>query len=679
MQLLNFTIIKLTICLIIGILLGYFFDLNLVYTVSLSVIFLLLLVFDLIASKHSRKKHSWTAIVIYMATICIGYLSMTAQNESNFRNHYTKLNQKHKDSTLLINFRVREVLKPGNFYNKYVIDILSLDSIKTSGRSLLNVAKDSTKASLKVDDIILTKTQFKELMPPLNPHQFDYKAYLKKQHIYHQLFVSNTELHTISNNKHTLFGFASLLRETINNKLQTYNFKPEELAIINALLLGQRQDISKDIYDSYTQAGAIHILAVSGLHVGIILVLLNFLFKPIEHIKHGLFFKTLLLIIVLWSFAIIAGLSASVVRAVSMFTVVAIALNLKRPTNVYNTLTISMFVLLLWKPTFLFDVGFQLSYLAVFAIVTIQPMLDKLWHPKLRVLKFFWNIFTVTLAAQFGVIPISLYYFHQFPGLFFASNLVIIPFLGVILGLGIIVIALALVNLLPAFIADAFGAIISGMNHFVVWVADQEAFLFRNISFDLIQVFISYALIVFTIIHLKTKTYRSVVALLLAIIVSQCALLFYKSKKIENSFVVFHKSRHSIIGHKTNQQLKLYTNINDSIIQHDKTITNYKIGSHIKTTLVDSTKNVYMFNNKKLLVIDSLGIYKTTTYKPNVILLQHSPKINLERLINQLKPELIISDGSNYKSYQERWKATCEANNIPFHQTSKMGAFIYNY
>lgn len=679
MQLLNFTVIKLTICLIIGILLGYFFDVSIVSILSLSVAFLILLVVDLFTSKNTRKKHSWVTIVIYLATICIGYFSITTHNESNFKNHYTKLNQKHVDSSQLINFRVREVLKPGNFHNKYVIDILSFDNTKTSGRSLLNVVKDSTIPSLKVDDILITETQLKELIPPLNPYQFDYKIYLKKQHIYHQLFVSNTELHTISNNKHTLFGYASLLRETINTKLQVYNFEPEELAIINALLLGQRQDISKDIYDSYTQAGAIHILAVSGLHVGIILILLNILFKPIEYFKHGLFFKTLLLILILWSFAIIAGLSASVVRAVSMFTVVAIAMNLKRPTNVYNTLTISMFILLLWKPTFLFDVGFQLSYLAVFAIVAIQPMLDKLWQPKLKLVKIFWNIFTVTLSAQFGVIPISLYYFHQFPGLFFISNLAIIPFLGIILGLGIIVIGLSLLNILPSFLASAYGVIISKMNILVGWVANQESFLFRNISFDFTHVIISYAIIISIIFYLKTKTFRSTISLLTIIIISQGVLMFDKKENAKNSFVIFHKSRHSIIGHKINQELHLYSNINDSILKNDKTITNYKVGAHSKTTIIDSIKNIYTFNNHKLLVIDSLGVYKTKKNKPSIVLLQHSPKINLERLIERLQPELIISDGSNYKSYQERWKATCKTKNIPFHRTSEKGAFIYTY
>ena len=142
-----------------------------------------------------------------------------------------------------------------------------------------------------------------------------------------------------------------------------------------------------------------HILAVSGLHVGIVLMLLNLLFKPIEYIKHGKAIKVMIILLILWGFAIVAGLSASVTRAVTMFSVVAIAMHLNRPTNIYNTLAISIFILLSFKPMFLFDVGFQLSYVAVLAIVTIQPLLNKLWKPKWKAFDFLWNIFTVTIAA----------------------------------------------------------------------------------------------------------------------------------------------------------------------------------------------------------------------------------------------------------------------------------------
>lgn len=678
MRLLNFTIIRLTVCLIIGILIGYFTKLNVSLLLFICPVLIVLLSVTLFFKKYS-KKSIWSGIIIYLTTICCGILSITVHNQSNFSNHYTKSVIIDNNTSHLISFRIREVLKPGSFHNKYTIDILKIDDKNVLGRSLLNVIKDSSSAALKVDDILLAKTQFKDLIPPLNPHQFDYKNYLKKKHIYHQLFLSNNELFKVSNEKHTIYGYASSFREMINVKLDQLNFDPDVTAIINALLLGQRQDISKEIYDSYTQAGAIHILAVSGLHVGIILFLLNFLFKPIEQFRHGIHIKTVLLVAILWGFAIVAGLSASVVRAVTMFTIVAIALNLKRPTNVYNTLAISMFFLLLVKPTFLFDVGFQLSYLAVFAIVIIQPMLFNSWSIKNRVIKFFWSVFTVSIAAQIGVLPISLYYFHQFPGLFLISNMVIIPFLGIILGYGIIVIGLALGNLLPDTIARSFAYIIDSMNVFVSWISDQEAFILKHISFSLEHVLISYLLIALIINLFKVKTARNFIFLLFGIVVCQTVLIINKKENSANSFIVFHKSRHSIIGHKKADSLYLYLNIQDSTLKNHKMISNYNIGAHIKNTKVDSTQNVYLFNNRKLLVVDSLGVYNTNTFKPDMVLLQYSPKINLERLINTLQPDMIISDGSNYKSYQKRWAKTCEAKKIPFHQTSKKGAFIYCY
>ena len=509
--------------------------------------------------------------------------------------------------------------------------------------------------------------------------QTQYKSYLQKKHIYHQLYITNTQLLKISTQKHTLFGYASQLRERINKNLKQSNFKEDELAIINALLLGQRQDISKDIYDSYSQAGVIHILAVSGLHVGIILLLLHFLFKPIERFKHGKVIKILLIVVLLWSFAIIAGLSASVTRAVTMFSIVAIGMNLKRPTNIYNTLAISMFVILLFKPLFLLDVGFQLSYLAVFAIVTIQPILYKLWKPKLKIIDYFWQIFTVTLAAQFGVIPVSLYYFHQFPGLFFISNLVIIPFLGFILGFGILVIILSLLNTLPSLLANLYENIISLMNNFVGWISQQEQFLFKNIPFGIVEVIVAYILIVAAVNIYKKQNYISVLLFLISILFVQSTFMYNKYQATTNEFIVFHKNRYSIIGMKQNNKLKIHHNLDMVSLENNSIITNFRVGERIVETKTDSLQSIYLLNNKTLLVVDSLGIYNVKYFKPHIILLRNSPKINLKRLIDSLQPELIISDGSNFKSYQERWSKTCEAKKIPFHQTGKKGAFVYSY
>jgi len=605
-------------------------------------------------------------------------LTVSVHNPKNHQDHYTNLLKTELNSDLTITFKVKEVLKSGKFYDKYIVDLRNLNGKNVTGKSLLNIQKDSTHGPLQVDNIVFTKTTIKDLIPPLNPYQFDYKAYLKNQYIFHQVFVNYDELLILNQSNRSIFGLAANLRDLINKKLKPYNFKPDELAIINALLLGQRKDISEETYNSYANAGAIHILAVSGLHVGIILIILNLLFRPIERIKYGLYVKTILIIILLWIFAIVAGLSPSVMRAVTMFTIVAIGLNMKRATNIYNTLAISMFILLLLKPTFLFDVGFQLSYLAVFSIVWIQPLLYKLWSPKLLGIDKLWKIFTVTIAAQFGILPISLYYFHQFPGLFFISNLVIIPFLGAILGLGIFVILLSILNVLPNVLANVFGTIIDLMNDFVGFISRQEEFLFKHISFGILLVISSYILIIAAVKLYQKKTYRHLVYALTSVIIFISVLIFNNYKSSSNEFIIFHKSRYSLIGIKQNKILKLYHNMDSLNYSKDRIVTNYKVGHSIRNIKLDSINYVYKINNKLLLVVDSLGVYETS-FKPDYLLLRNSPKINLNRLIDHLEPKLIIADGSNYTSYQKRWLKTCTKKEIPFHQTSKKGAFIMSY
>ena len=678
MQFLRFTVAKLTVSLILGILVGNYFSISTYIAINLSLFLCLFLAISYWFNKKRLKKTILFGTLSFATFFFIGILTSTLHNQENHLQHYTKHIDLDLNNDVTITFKIREVLKSGNYHTKYVVNFKSIDGKPVTGKSLLNIQKDSTKTPLKVDDVVLTKTGLQDLAPPLNPNQFDYKAYLKKQHIYHQLFSTTDELFILKRDKTTVYGYASLLRETINLKLKQYHFKSDELAIINALILGQRQDISKEIYNNYTQAGAIHILAVSGLHVGIVLLILNFLFKPVERFKYGTFIKTLIILLLLWCFAVIAGLSASVTRAVTMFSIVAIGMNLKRPSNIYNTLAISMFVLLLIKPNFLFDVGFQMSYLAVFAIVWIQPQLYALWNPKLFVVDKFWQIFTVTLSAQLGVVPISLYYFHQFPSLFFISNLVIIPFLGFILGFGILIIALALLNALPQVLATAFGTLINLMNNFVAFISHQEAFLFKHISFGILSVISSYLLIVTVVRLYQKKSYKHIMYVLTSIILFISVLIFNKYETATNEFLVFHKSRFSLIGIKQSSHLTLHHNLDSLTFAKDNAITNYKIGNSIKTVESDSIKSIYKINDKLLLIIDSLGVYKTS-FKPDYVLLRNSPKINLGRAIEFLQPKLIIADGSNYKSYQERWLETCLKKELPFHQTGKKGAFIIKY
>jgi len=673
MKLLNFTIIKLTICLVIGIVLAHYFklDFKLVLYATIGLIIGLGMYWLLLKSKIDRLP--FFGLLTYLCMVGVGITTYNIQDEKLQPNHYTNLDSNAFNSFII---KIQERLKPDAYNDKYIVVVKSFNDKNASGKLLINIKHDSLSKPLAVDDLLFATSQLQVIQKPLNPHQFDYSAYLELKQVYHQLYLEQSEILQLSYSKTTIFGYADELRTKINTRLIAAGFKDEALSIMNALLLGQRQTIDKTIYNNYVNSGTIHILAVSGLHVGILLLILNFLFRPLLYLKYGNYMRLIILVIILWSFAIIAGLSPSVTRAVAMFSIISFAKHLKRPTNIYNTLVISAFIILLFKPTFLFEVGFQMSYLAVLGIVSVQPIIYKLWKPRYWIPDKLWQIFTVTLAAQAGVVPISLFYFHQFPGLFFISNIVVIPFLGLILGFGLLVIALALLNMLPNFIVIAYSFIIDSLNAFIAWVAQFEDFLFRDIPFTILQVLCAYFIIIALVQVYKFKSFKWVALSLVGILCFQ-GISFYNRYDVQNdAFIVFNKSRFTMIGQKHNNELLVHHNLDSIKRETDNVIRNFTVGETIDSVAMDNLETVYKFKDERFLVIDSLGVYQGLSFHPNYIILRNSPRFNLNRVIDSLNPELIIADASNYKSYVKRWKATCEHKKIPFHSTYEKGAFI---
>ena len=673
---LKFVPVQFTFFLVVGILIGSYYNFQPIQLATIAGFLIPVLAFIYFyANKQFQPSLTFT-VLVFIIFFFIGVGSVTYKNQLNTKNHYSKLLEFNINKPILISFKIQKILKPNKYYNKYEVVVVQLNNKKTTGRILVNIQKDSIENKLEIDDNLVVKTQFSIIKEPLNPYGFNYKRYLQNQQIHHQIQIKNQQFLLLKNKSKTVKGIASIIRSKINDSLKNNGFKNDELAVINALLLGQRNFISSDLQESYAGAGAIHILAVSGLHIGIILLLLTFLFKPLHYFKKGKLVATLLIIITLWLYAIVAGLSASVVRAVTMFTALTIGMQLIKRSNVYNTLVISMFFLLLFNPFYLFEIGFQLSYLAVFAIVWIQPKLYGLWKPKLWLLNKIWQLFTVSIAAQIGVLPLSLFYFHQFPGLFFLSNLVIIPFLGFILTIGIIVIALAVFEILPHFLSELYIYVIQQMNFFVEWISNQESFIIQNISFSLFLMLASYVFIFIAVKWVEKKVFYRFIWVLISLISIQSIFIFEKHKLQSTSeFVVFNKSKNSIIGTKIGGDLTMSSL--DSINGEDYLIKAYLIGSGIGGEVqVNKNKNLYKFKKETILVVDSLGIYKFEMIKPTIVLLQQSPKINLERLLKKLHPKLLIVDGSNYKSYVAKWKQTCIKNNTPFYSTMQKGAYV---
>ncbi len=601
-----------------------------------------------------------------------------AHHPTNNSNHYTNLlSENPLENAKTIRFSIKERLKPTPYYEKYIISILAIGTKICEGDVLLQLPKKSMQSILTTGDTFITFSSLTSIQKPLNPHQFDYATYLEKHYIFHKTTTSFNQLISISKPVYSIYRMAHKIRLHINQKLMSYPFSKQQLTIINALLLGQRQDIDQELLSKYQNAGAIHILAVSGLHVGILLILINSILKPLLYVKKGRIIKLVLVILSLWCFAIIAGLSPSVLRAVTMFSFLAIGMHIRSKTSIYNALFISLFILVCFNPLLLFSVGFQLSYAAVFSIVWMQPSLAKIYRPRFLVDNILWNTITVTITAQLGILPLSLVYFHQFPLLFFIANLMIIPFLGIILGFGIAIIILAESGILTNWIVSIYGSCIDSMNYIVYWVSQQEDFILTHIPFSWRMLIITYLLLVVLVLFLKKHTLHKLYGFGISCILCIGVLIYEKKlRQDQQELVIFHTVQNTTIGVLQNEKLKIYSNDTVSTQTKKYVLDNYLTHHHARLDSIQKLKNAYKYREKSIVIIDHIGVYAIKGLQPDVILLSGSPKIHLDRLIDLLQPKQIVADASNYSSFLDQWEHTCIQRNIPFHRTDKKGAFL---
>ncbi|MCS7005130.1 MAG: competence protein ComEC family protein [Cytophagales bacterium] len=314
-------------------------------------------------------------------------------------------------------------------------------------------------------DVFLILEQTKRIPAPGNPFQFDYQGYMMYQNIFHQFHIKQGKILKIDHRPPSIWMSISLqIRRYADSVLQTSIPSSEAHSILTALLLGIKSSLHDDIRQIYASTGAMHVLAVSGLHVGLLYGIIQFLLSWTDRFKRGIVLKTFFSIFLLWSYAFVTGLSPSVLRAVTMFSLMAIAQATRRQTNIYNTIAVSAFLLLCFQPFLLFQVGFQLSYLAVVGIVYFQPKFYELLEFDNRLLDYIWQISCVALAATLATAPISIHYFGQFPTFFFVSNLIVVPLAALLLIGGLSIVVTSFLPFVPETLGYAINQIILGQN-----------------------------------------------------------------------------------------------------------------------------------------------------------------------------------------------------------------------
>ena len=413
--------------------------------------FILFALFVLILAFESVRK----SIYYFFLFLGFGYLITALQNETQNPNHYSHfISENAYYSGVLLSDPI-----PTKRAFRLEIELterVTETTTSTEGKVFIYVPKNDEYAAFHIGDIVLFKSNLKEPSPPLNPHEFDYQNYLQLHQIYAQSYASS--LKKIGVAPFSFNRIIGSIRRFLLNKIDNMPLSVEEKSVASALLLGYRYLISDGTQQAFAGAGAMHVLAVSGLHVGILFIITaTILGLDKKHPQRNNWKKVVLSILIIWSYAALTGLSPSVTRAAVMFSFIGFGNLFKRKPGIYQAIAASAFFLLAINPNYLFEVGFQLSYAAVLGIVYIQPKIYHLFDFKRIVwIDKIWAITTVSIAAQAATFPLSIYYFHQFPLFFIVSNLVVIPTAYLLMSYGLGLLTLSIIISPPAFLILPF-------------------------------------------------------------------------------------------------------------------------------------------------------------------------------------------------------------------------------
>lgn len=408
-------------------------------------------------------------------------------------------------------------------------------------------SKEDFDSTLIPGDQLILFTQARQIKNRGNPFEFDYRQMMQNKGIFYSVYMPVGTYKKTGIQVKRLSYQAEQIRDRLLSLLAISSLQKEERSVVSALTLGYRTELEPETRDYFASTGAMHVLAVSGLHVGLIYLIISTLFSVINTGKTGSFIYSLSMIVFLWGYAFITGFSPSVQRATVMFTFIIIGNAIRRPVNIYNSLSASALVLILHNPNVVFEISFQLSYLAVFGIVLLQPPLAKILPVKNKMLKWLWTLFTVSLAAQLATFPLGIFYFNQFPNFFWVSNFFVIPAAAAIIWLTFGFFVLSPLPWIPGLIAKLIQFITHLMLDSLKWVSSLPHALSEGIIFNPLQVWIMYGLIASSIIYVFSKNKKWLFIAMILLISFQINTLWTNCNLFNQKIVYVFNSQSNVL------------------------------------------------------------------------------------------------------------------------------------
>ncbi len=675
------------VLLIVPFLLGIVFGLNFssasnfnflfVSISSLSIVFIGL---NLAYARLGLYRLKWLGgSLMSLILLLAGWVSVVQHNDLNRVDHFSKSSSQY----LAVRVNNEPVFKNGlvRFNTKVKQQVNNTKYTNTSGNLLISI-KDSAATQLEYGDELLIPASYTLVDPPFNPAEFNYKKYLAHQNIYHQSFLYPKQYVVIDHNKgNGIMAYALHQRQNLVEKFKANMKDTNAIAVASTLILGYKADLSNDILQAYSKTGTIHVLSVSGAHVAILFLLLNYVLTFLDGRKYGKLLKATIIITFIWYYALLTGFSPAVCRAAVMLSLIITGKTYSRYINTLNILAISAFFLLLYNPYLITDVGFQLSYLAVAGLVVFQPIVYNLLKVSNKWLDKLWALCSISIAAQVITFPLSAYYFHQFPVYFLLSNLVIALPVILIMYTGLFYL------LLPQmpFISKALGFILEQailwMNKALSIIEHSPLASIGKIWLTTFEYLLLYVIIICLFYFLFDKRKWLIKASLLCLLILSISISLKKYNAFKTDGITYLNLRsHTGVVFKKNDKAIVITDLNpadknyqygiqpylDSCKVTDTTV--YNLDKNVNAPFLRKRDNLILFKNKTIIIYNKTTVSNQLPQKLPVdcLYITDNPNTDLTTINKNYTYKLLVIGSNNTPQLITKLEQEAQISNIPY-------------
>jgi len=652
------------------------------------------IIFIFTFSKRMPYRLRWiTGLIQNMILLLAGYNLLIYSTPRYQENNILNL---RNPETAIVRV-IEQISEKENSYKVVSRVIAAKDSAhwqNISGKITLYFQKDPACEMISYGDELIISSTLSEIAKPQNPGEFNYKRFLSNKGIYHQGFVKSGNWQIIDHARGNMVkAWGIQLRKKFLKILNQNELEGKEYAVVSAILLGYDEYLDSDQKQDFASAGAMHILCVSGLHVGIISTILMFGIFYLKRRKYLKWVGLLFVLAILWLYASITGFSPSVLRATIMFSFINIGLTLKHRINIFNMLAASAFLLLIINPYIITEVGFQLSYLAVTGILLLYRPIYQLFQFKFWMIDKIWQITVVSIAATLATFPLSIYYFHQFPKLFLFTNLIAIPASMLIIYAGILVLILSPIKIISTFIGKILSYIIWFLNSSVSWIENLSFSTATGIFISPLELLLIFGILgtLVMLIILKQKHYIFILGVSSIILASSILVRQYKMSK-QSEMTIYSLKNSSAIDFKINNKI---ISLADSSVLANPGKYNYQIQNnrykvnpeniemfYINDSIIDKAgfkkiDNFIFFKNRVIVIANkNLNIKPLNDkFRIDYLIYTQNARIPVEEIKQSFEFNELIVDNSIPWWEADKVKAECEMHQIRYHSIRDEGAW----